>query len=157
MVKKEKFPKPVIIKTKEKILQIAADSGIQKDLFLELCKKANCNGSFKTENWEKYLQVIRNHQILYPKPAPEQHCAICGELMTMDKDLRGLFRDSPMTGMRCSNRHHFFMLLEADRIRLTKGISFEDAVEIVKKFDETHILTYVKVPYDIITMEVIHD
>jgi hypothetical protein len=127
---------PEIERSKENILKICADYGMNEKTFLEEIKKNSCNGPFKPEKWDKYLLVIRNWRLLHPMPRPKQYCAICGEEMHQDSKLVGLYKNSPMTGMRCENRHHFFMLLAADGVMKSKGITFEEAVEIVKKNDQ---------------------
>lgn len=126
---------PEIERTKENILRICADHGMSEKIFIEEIKKNNCNGPFKPEKWDHYLQVIRNWRLLHPMPRPKQYCLICGEVMHQDSKLVGLFKSSPMTGMRCENRHHFFMLLAADGIRVSQGKTMEEAIEIVKKND----------------------
>jgi len=154
---KKNLPKPVpIIKTKELILQIAEDGGLSKKIFLEQCKANNCNGAFNSKNWDKYLQVIWKYRVLHSESTIEQRCAICGEVMKVDPELQGLFRDSPMTGMRCNDWHHFFMLLEADRLSKKNKISFEEALAMVKEFDKNHVLVESIVPFNPVTMEVVN-
>ena len=121
-----------IEKTRENIIRIAKEHRMSEAVFVSEIKKAKCNGSFKPENWERYLKVITTWEMLNPVVPPKPTCPICGEIMGVDRELAGLYRRSPMTGQRCSNRHHFFMLLEASRIAETKGITFEGAVEVVK-------------------------
>ena len=153
MVKKN-LPKPVpIIKTKELILQIAEDGGLSKKTFLEECKANNCNGAFNPKNWDKYLQVIWKYRVLHSGPIVEQRCAICGEVMKVDPDLRGLFRLSPMTGMRCNDRHHFFMLLDADKIMQENKCSFEQAVQIVCFIEAGRTIVYEDKPFNFYTEE----
>ena len=123
---------PDIERTKENILRICADYGMSEKTFIEEIKKNDCKGSFKPEKWDKYLLVIRNWRLLHPMPKVKQYCMICGEVMHQDSKLVGLYKNSPMTGMRCEERHHFFMLLAADGIRVSKGITMEEAIQIVK-------------------------
>jgi hypothetical protein len=137
------------VRDKDKILVIAEDYGLTKKIFLDECKANNVGGVFDVKNWDRYMQVIRNYRILHPIPKPKQLCPICGEEMHVDPNLIGRFRSSPMTGMRCNDRHHFFMLLEAARIQEENKCTFEESVIIVCFLESKRTLVVQEVPYNL--------
>jgi hypothetical protein len=136
MVKVKEAPR-----TRERILAIALEHGMAESVFVSEIKRNRCNGAFKPGHWDKYVQVITkweffNRSRLAPPPPP---CPVCGGEQFHDHDLVGKFKShSPMTGLRCHTVHHFYMVMEADRIAEKETIPFELALEKVKMKEAEH-------------------
>jgi len=127
MVKTQK--RPELPKTKELILKIAAERGMDEAAFIKELKRNKCSGPFKPEWWSKYIQAINMWQFFteYKEP-PHPPCPVCGGEQFRDPHLRGLFR-SP-TGLRCkTDRHHFWIVFYAEWMKELGKATYEDALK----------------------------
>jgi hypothetical protein len=125
--------------TIERLLRIAQDNGMTEKVLKEEILKCTGKAAFNAKNWQKYLQLISNWRFFHPAPRiPSPPCPICGASQGVDSSLAGLYKaHSPsMRGLRCNaNKHHFFMMMEVDRLVKMKGITLEEAIQRVKETD----------------------
>jgi hypothetical protein len=127
---------PWINHTKEVILQIAKEHGMDENVFIKEIKLANYNGPFKPANWDKYIKVILNWEFFNRsrKSPPPPPCPVCGAAQFHDQELVGLYRLTSYSGLRCEkNKHHFYMVLEALRLKDLGKMEFEQALQLQKE------------------------
>ena len=127
MAKIQKHPE--IPKTKELILKIAAERGMDEKTFINEVKRNKIVGPFNPANWARYIQIINIWQFfLGQKEPPPPPCPVCGGEQFRDPHLRGLFK-SP-TGLRCkTDRHHFFIVLYARLMESLGKKTYEEALK----------------------------
>jgi hypothetical protein len=130
-------PLPEPPKTRERILEIAKDHGLDEIVFLQEIKRCNCNGPFKESYWKEYLQVILNWEFFHRsmKTSPPSPCPVCGARQIYDPRIVRT-RLLAYTFFRCEkDKHHYYMEMEAARQASYGTISFEEALQLRIKLE----------------------
>lgn len=86
-------------KTKDNILQIAADRGISEKMFISILKSKKIEGQFDPEKWSLYMEIITR----------ELPCPLCGGDQRQYRELAGRWGSAGGVGCR-QHRDHFFTL-----------------------------------------------
>jgi hypothetical protein len=118
--------------TKELILAIAKDHGMNEKVFKEEIKKHGCAGPFDEKKWKRYYQIICGWEFFNQTYKSTMHmaCPVCGAKQIQDPTLVRV-RLMAYTWMRCeANKHHYYIVLEAAR-QASHGVRlFEEALKL---------------------------
>jgi hypothetical protein len=108
-----------IDKTKEVILKIAEEYGLNEEDFKRMLKRKKLNGPFDPAKWSSYIDALTGLPT----------CILCDGPQVLEQGLAGKFR-SPR-GMRCKyHRDHFFAVqFTIPEIMVRKDIPLGPAVE----------------------------